>query len=73
MNKSKPALVMICLLFLFAVTAAGCAQTGSDTMSGNSMETQMDTMDNDSMDKNMGMEEEKMDGNMEETMQNEIK
>ena len=72
MKKVMSTLLMIGFLSL-ALAAVGCAQTGSDNMSGNNMDKPMESMSGDTMDKNMNkgmdtMDTEKMDGSMEKGM-----
>ena len=62
MKKVRSTLLMIILMFFLILTATGCAQTGSDTMSKSSMDKAMDTMNT-----------ETMDGNMDKNMQNGMK
>ena len=62
MKKVRSTLLMISLMFFLTLTATGCTQTGSDTMSKSGMDKAMDTMNT-----------ETMDGNMDKNMQNGMK
>ena len=78
MKNVRSTLLMISLIFFLILTATGCAQTGSDTMSKGSMDKATDTMNTETMDGNMDktmntMDAEKMDGNMEKNMRNGMK
>jgi hypothetical protein len=53
MKKMNFAVAAFCLATLFALTSVGCAQTGTGTMSGSSMDEQMESMSGDSMGKDM--------------------
>ena len=85
MKKVMSTLLIASLMFFFALAAVGCAQTGSDTMSGSNMDKPMESMSGDTMDKNMdkgmddkgkdmdSMDAEKMDDPMEKNMGNDMK
>ena len=78
MKKIRSALLMVGMMFVLALAAVSCAQTGAETMSGSSMETDMENMSGDKMDKDMDktmdtMGEEKMDRSMGHDMQKDMK
>ena len=78
MKKVKSTLVVASLLFIVALAAVGCAQTGSDTMETSATGTGTKSLSGDTMDSSMDkamdtMDAEKMDGSMEKDMQNGMK
>jgi hypothetical protein len=78
MKKVTSTLLIAALMFFFAQTGVGCAQAGSDTMGGNTMDKPMNTISGNTMDKNMDkgmdtMEAEKMDESMDKKMETDMK
>jgi hypothetical protein len=53
MNKIKLALPAVVLMCFFILVTVGSAQTGSENMSGSSMDKGMESMAGDTMEKNM--------------------
>jgi outer membrane lipoprotein-sorting protein len=73
MKKMNFAVAAFCLATLFALTTVGCAQTGTDAMSGSNMDGGMKSMSGDSMDKDMddgmkSMSDDSMDKDMDDGM-----
>jgi len=78
MKKIQVTLLVVSLMSFVALTAIGCAQTGSGTIGADNMETSMDRMNEEKMgggmEKSMDrMGEEKMDESMKKDMQDNMK